>query len=532
MNSIPSPANLAPLSAQGEVAGSFLLGLVESFCHLDLLPEESGLSVSEIDPERWYPHALLINILQRLEQAVPSSRHIFFRAGVHFLRIWYERGPGRTMISSTLDWLYANKDSGGYNSVVRGGSPNEIGWCLLQSMDEEAGVAVYENVMPLHPDYVKGVFYGGCMIFDDVEFVDVEATSEPYAPNPALRRTMLTVRFRLKPKTGCQDLEARLDALRPGDGLPLTAEEVESLVWRYKGLKIRNQLDTDYHSNINAILANTIRERREAELALSAYRDHLEALVKARTAELASAKEAAEAANVAKSAFLANMSHEMRTPLHQIGGLATMVRRDPLTPRQMDRLDRLDFAVRHMTGLVETILELTRLEAGKLELEEKPVAIDTLLRDVVASLHLKAEAKGLRIATEAADLPAGLLGDPKPLQTALLHIASNAVRFTEAGGVTIRVTRTEEDASGATLRFEVEDTGIGIAPEVLPRLFSIFEQADNSATRKYGGTGVGLFVTRKIARLMGGDAGCRSTPGEGSTFWFTARLKKRATSAS
>ncbi len=256
MNPAPAPATPGPHPAKGEVAGSFLLGLVESFCHLDVFPEEeTGLSSKEIRPERWYPHALLIDILHRLERIDPTSRHIFFRAGMHFLRIWYEQGPGKTMIHSTLDWLYANKESGGYNSVVRGGPPEEIGWCRLQTMDEQAGIAVYENVMPLHPDYIKGVFYGGCMLFDDVEFVDVEATSEPYALNPALSRTMLTIRFRLKPKGCCEGLEA---------------------------------------------------------------------LVEARTAELASAK----------SAFLANMSHEIRTPLHQIGGLAQLLRRDPLTPKQ------------------------------------------------------------------------------------------------------------------------------------------------------------------------------------------------------
>lgn len=533
IDTTPVASSANALSETGEVSGLFLLGLIESFCHVDVFPEgEVWLPSGQIDPDKWYPHGLLITILNRVEQLVPSSQNIFFRAGVNFLRSWYEQGAGKTMIHSTMDWLYANKESGGYNTVVRGGTPDEIGWCLLQTIDEAAGIAIYENVMPLHPDFIRGVFFGGCVLFDDVEFVDVESTSEPYAPNPAFRNTIITVRFRLKPEQSSQDLEARLDGLQLGERLALTAAETESLVWRYKGLKIRNLKDADYFNDISDILTKTISERKQAERELAAYRNHLETLVKIRTAELATAMEAAQTANVAKSAFLANMSHEMRTPLHQISGLAKLVRSDPMTPKQTERMDKLDLALRHMTSVVGAILDLTKLEADKLQVEEGPVSIDDLLRDVETSLYTKVDAKGLQFKTEAVKLSTGLLGDPEKIRSALLNFAENAIRFTEAGHVAIRVRLQEEDTASALLRFEVEDTGIGIAPEVLPRLFNVFEQADNSMTRKYGGAGIGLFFTKKLAQLMSGDTGCESTLGKGSTFWFTVRLKKQLTAAS
>ena len=239
---------------------------------------------------------------------------------------------------------------------------------------------------------------------------------------------------------------------------------------------------------------------------------------------LIATKEAAEAANVAKSAFLANMSHEIRTPLNAISGMAHLIRRAGLPPEQLARLDKIDAAGQHLLDIVSTILELSKIEAGKLSLDEGELNLGGIIDRVVAMLAERAQAKGLQLLVETGALPAPLRGDATRLQQALLNYVANAVKFTERGTVIIRALPEQVDGDALVVRFEVEDTGIGIAPEVAGRLFSAFEQADNSTTRRYGGTGLGLAITRKLAQLMGGDAGVSSAPGVGSTFWFTARL--------
>jgi PAS domain S-box-containing protein len=272
--------------------------------------------------------------------------------------------------------------------------------------------------------------------------------------------------------------------------------------------------------------ARDITERKKAEAELQQYHQHLEELVKERTTALLVAKEAAEAANIAKSAFLANMSHEIRTPLNAITGMAHLIRRGGVSPEQSERLDKINTAGQHLLEIINTVLDLSKIEAEKFVFEETKVNIGSIASNVVAMLTDRAQAKQLELTLETQSLPCSLLGDPTRLQQALLNYATNAIKFTQTGHIILRTRLEEESDSSVLVRFEVQDTGIGIDPENINKLFLAFEQADNSITRKYGGTGLGLAITRKLARLMGGDAGVVSTPGVGSTFWFTARLKK------
>jgi PAS domain S-box-containing protein len=317
---------------------------------------------------------------------------------------------------------------------------------------------------------------------------------------------------------------------------------VESRLRRHDGsfldVEISRQVIAIAGQPVVVASARDITDRKQGEAAIRELNAHLELRVQERTAELEIANEglvksrdAAEAANRAKAAFLANMSHEIRTPMNGILGMAGLLRRSGLTPLQAGRLNHIDTAAQHLMQVLGDILDLSKIEAEKVTLEPVPLAVGPLLMRVHSLIADRAEAKGLQLHVELGALPDDLLGDATRLQQALLNYAGNAVKFTDVGGITLRAAVVAEDADSVLLRFEVEDTGIGIEPAVLPRLFGRFEQADSSTTRQYGGTGLGLAITRRLAKLMGGDAGVDSRPGAGSRFWLTARLARLARGA-
>lgn len=262
----------------------------------------------------------------------------------------------------------------------------------------------------------------------------------------------------------------------------------------------------------------------------------LERRVAERTAALRTAKEAAEAANKAKGEFLANMSHEIRTPINGVLGMTQLALGTHLDEEQRDYLQTAKGSAESLLHVLNDILDFSKIEAGMLDLDPRPFDLDNLLTDTLKGLHWQADKKNVALERSWGDgVPARLVGDPGRLRQVLLNLTGNAIKFTEEGSVSLTVARAAaaEHASGAApglpvdlptvaLHFAVADTGIGIAPEHLERIFQAFEQGDNSMTRRFGGTGLGLAIARRLVGLMGGRLWVESTPGKGSTFHFTA----------
>ena len=246
--------------------------------------------------------------------------------------------------------------------------------------------------------------------------------------------------------------------------------------------------------------------------------------------ELRRAKEVAEEATRTKADFLANMSHEIRTPMNAIIGMAHLALRTELDTRQRDYVTKIQLAGQHLLGVINDILDFSKIEAGHLTVESVAFELEKVLANVSDFISEKAAAKGLELLMDVDPrVPNDLRGDPLRLGQVLINYASNAIKFTDEGSVVIRVRLADEDEPLVLLRFEVEDTGIGLTPDQIERLFQSFSQADTSTTRKYGGTGLGLAISKRLAQLMGGDVGVASTPGRGSIFHFTAQLSRGQT---
>ncbi len=276
-----------------------------------------------------------------------------------------------------------------------------------------------------------------------------------------------------------------------------------------------------------------ISHRKRIEAELKGYRDHLEDLVASRTAQLAEAKNAAESASRAKSSFLANMSHEIRTPMNAIIGLTHLLRKDAANANAQDKLGKINEAAKHLLGIINNILDLSKIEAGYLDLVESEFSPAGIVDNVLAMMHDRATMQGLHL-SRAIDhsVPLVLVGDSMRLSQILINFVGNAIKFSDRGEIAVHLQVAEEDDQSVLLRIGVRDQGIGLTSEQQVQIFNAFVQADASTTRKYGGTGLGLAISRHLARKMGGEVGVESLPGAGSTFWFSARLRKTSTASS
>ncbi|MCB1177173.1 MAG: response regulator [Leptospiraceae bacterium] len=501
------------LKLKGEATGAFLVGIIESFKTAKALPPGAlnigSFNTNDLKPDNWYPLQHVYELMDYLYNTISPPPSIFFMAGVNFINNWYHYGPGKERVFSSKDWIFANENSEGYRSVVRGGSPEEVGSVTLTDYDEEKGIALYDNITLWHSEYLEGIFYGGFKLFDDLDFLKIIVN--PYksdSHHPLLTFSKVTIHFRYKKDiTISNKIE---DILLTHDKEPIQSiesESLNSLLWQYKYLIYKYNKEKSYREDLFNLLKNSLEESTQLG------------------EELKEAKEKAEEANKAKTIFLASMSHEIRTPLNAMilaGKLLSSVQKEEERKRL---LDILEISGNSLMSLISNILDISKIESSNMTLVEKSIDLYKLINDIDTIFSFQCKDKGLKFIIEYSEnLPKYIKVDNIRLRQILINFLGNAIKFTEKGFITLKVNLKENINSPNSIRFSISDSGIGMTKEQSKIIFDEFVQADKKIFNKFGGTGLGLSINKKFITMMKGEISVESNVGEGTTFTFDIPL--------